>query len=538
VSRGKKLFLTSFLTLIALIAVGQFHHNADPTGNKTGGTADFLAASGRAKVQLSQSGVNALANEVGHLHVSINFTWLLITGFLVLFMQVGFAFLVTGLTRAKNAGHMMMMNLSSFVIALLAYYAIGFAFQFGGINLVGGTGNIGGTGPLNSLFGHGNAGVIGLHGFFLQSGNSYDVGVLAFFLFQVVFMETAGYIIIGAIAERITFAAFICAEIAMGAIIYPIYGNWVWGGGWLSQLGHSLDLGHGAVDFAGSGVVHATGGWAALALAMLLGPRIGKYRKDGTVRAFPGHNLGYVVIGTLVLTFGWMGFNPGSTFGATDLRIAIVAVNTLLAASAGAVMAMAWTNWKWGKPDISMTCNGMLAGLVAITAPCAFVAPWASLVIGMIAGVLVCWSVSFFDNKAKIDDPCGAISVHGMCGAWGLLAVGLFADGTYPAKVVGWNGVPGGVTGLFYGGDGAGQLLAQAIDLVVGFIWAWGATYLIFLVVRRFVKMRVDPEVEIEGLDEGEFGQICYPDFVIRAETDTGITHELDAVGAPGTDPS
>jgi Amt family ammonium transporter len=238
----------------------------------------------------------------------------------------------------------MMMNIASFAIALLAYYAVGFAFMFGGIAPIA---NLGGVSPLNGLIGHGSAGVLGTHGFFLQTGGGYDVGVMVLFLFQVVFMETAGYIIIGAIAERISFAGFIIAEIAMGALIYPIYGNWVWGGGWLSQLGTSMGLGHGAVDFAGSGVVHATGGWAALALAMLLGPRIGKYRKDGTVRAFPGHNLGYVVIGTLVLTFGWMGFNPGSTFGSTDLRIAIVAVNTLLAASAGAVMAMAWTNWKW-----------------------------------------------------------------------------------------------------------------------------------------------------------------------------------------------
>jgi Amt family ammonium transporter len=320
----------------------------------------------------------------------------------------------------------------------------------------------------------------------------------------------------------------------MGAIVYPIYGNWVWGGGWLAHLGQSLDLGHGAVDFAGSGVVHATGGWAAMALAMLLGPRIGKYRSDGTPRAFPGHNLGYVVIGTLVLTFGWMGFNPGSTFGATDLRIGIVAVNTLLCASAGAIMAMCWTNWKWGKPDISMTCNGMLAGLVAITAPCAFVAPWAAVVIGIVAGALVCWSVEFFDKKLKIDDPCGAISVHGTCGAWGVLAVGLFADGTYG---IGWNGVSPnalhGVQGIFYGDPG--QLGAQVIDMFVGFLWAWGVMWLLFRLAMNFMKTRVSAEIEIEGLDEGEFGQVCYPDFVIRAETDSGVTHELDAagVGAP-----
>jgi Amt family ammonium transporter len=465
------------------------------------------------------------------------------TGFLVLFMQVGFAFLVTGLTRAKNAGHMMMMNLSSFAIALLAYYAVGFAFQFGGLA----TPQLGGTSPLNGIFGRGTAGLIGTHGFFLQSGNSYDVGVLALFLFQVVFMETAGYIIIGAIAERISFAGFILAEIAMGAIIYPIFGNWMWGGGWLSQLGasSSLGLGHGAVDFAGSGVVHATGGWAALALAQILGPRIGKYRKDGSVRAFPGHNIPYVVIGTLVLVFGWMGFNPGSTFAGSDLRISVVAVNTLLAGCAGTVIAMAWTNYRWGKPDISMSCNGMLAGLVAITAPCAFVAPWAAVMIGVIAGFLVCWSVEFFDQKLRIDDPCGAISVHGMCGLWGVLAVGLFADGTYGS---GWNGVSGTVKGLFYG-DG-GQLVAQLFEAVIGFIWAWGVTYLLFMVIRRYVQIRVSPEVEIEGTDRGEFGQVAYPDYVLVTESDPGSPDEVEAylaklmkgggngAAAPSTDPT
>lgn len=532
-SRGKKLISMSLLTLIVLIVVGVLNkHNADPGGTKTGNISDYLAATGQSKVPLSQQGINALANETGHLRISINLTWLLMTGFLVLFMQVGFAFLVTGLTRAKNAGHMMMMNLSSFVIALLAYYAVGFAFQFGGVAPVA---NIGGASPLTGIFGHGNAGIIGTHGFFLQTGGAYDVGVMAFFLFQVVFMETAGYILIGAIAERITFAAFIFAEISMAAIIYPIFGMWVWGGGWLAHLGQSLDLGHGAVDFAGSGVVHATGGWGAMALAMLLGARIGKYRKDGSVRAFPGHDLGYVVIGTLVLTFGWMGFNPGSTFGATDFRIAVVAVNTLLSASAGAIAAMAWTNWKWGKPDISMTCNGMLAGLVGITAGCAFFAPWASVVVGMLAGFLVCISVEFFDKKARIDDPCGAISVHGVCGAFGVLMVGFFADGTYGTL---WNGVPGNVKGLFYGD--ASQLLAQAISVVVGFIWAWGMMYLIFLVLRRFVKLRVDPEVEIAGLDEAEFGQYCYPDFQLVTDTQGGFPGEFDhadtTVGATSTE--
>ena len=510
-SRGKKLFTMTLLTFIVMVVVGQMHHHADPGGTITGSVSDYLTATGTTSVAPNQVGVQALANEAGHLRVSVNFSWLLLTGFLVLFMQVGFAMLVTGLTRAKNAGHMMMMNMSSFAIALLAYFAVGFAFQFGGVAPVA---NLGGLAPLNGILFHGSSGVIGLHGFFLHSGGAYDVGVLAMFLFQVVFMETAGYIIIGAIAERVSFAGFIVAEILMGALIYPIYGNWVWGGGWLAKIGSSMHLGHGAVDFAGSGVVHATGGWAALALAIILGPRIGKFAKDGTPRAFPGHNLGYVVLGTLVLVFGWMGFNPGSTFGATDLRISVVAVNTLLAGCAGTVMAMAWTNWKWGKPDISMTCNGMLAGLVAITAPCAFVAPWAAIVIGTVAGFIVCESVVVFERRFRVDDPCGAVSVHGVCGVWGVLAVGLFADGTYGS---GWNGVAGGVKGLFYGD--AGQLGAQVVDAAVGFAWAFGITWVLFKLVKRFVVLRVSAEVEIEGLDRGEFGEVCYPDFVLHADT-------------------
>src|SRR5436305_9073094 len=449
------------------------HHHAHPGGTGTGSVTDFLGATGGdttvKDVPVSQVGINQLANEAGHLRVSINFTWLLMTGYLVLFMQVGFAMLVTGLTRAKNAGHMMMMNVAAFAVAFVAYYACGFAFHFGGVAPVA---NLGGLVRLDGIWPHGNAGLIGLRGFFLQSHGTYDAGVMAMFLFQVVFMETAGYIIIGAIAERISFAGFIIAELAMGAIIYPIYGNWVWGGGFLAHLGQSLHLGHGAVDFAGSGVVHATGGWTALALAIILGPRIGKFNKDGSPNAIPGHNLCYVVIGTLILVFGWMGFNPGSTFGATDLRISVVAVNTLLAACFGFVTAMAVTNAQYGKPDISMSCNGMLAGLVAVTAPCAFVAPWAACIIGIVAGALVVGGVWFWDHVAHVDDPCGAISVHGLNGAWGVLAVGLFADGTYGA---GWNGVNGNVKGLFYG-DG-GQLLAELAHLVVGVVWAWGINW-------------------------------------------------------------
>jgi Amt family ammonium transporter len=524
-TRSKKFVALTLLSFIALIIVGAAFsgRHGDASGTATGGVSDYLSASGASSgttdVPLSQVGINQLANDVGHLRVSINFTWLLLTGFLVLFMQVGFAFLVTGLTRAKNAGHMMMMNITSFAVALIAYFTVGFAFHFGGVAPIA---NLGGTTPLNGIFPHGNWGLIGTHAFFLQSGHGYDVGVLAMFLFQVVFMETAGYIIIGAIAERISFAGFLVAEIAMGAVIYPIYGNWLWGGGFLAHLGQSWHWGHGAVDFAGSGVVHATGGWAALALAIILGPRLGKFNRDGSPNAIPGHNLGYVVAGTLVLVFGWMGFNPGSTLGATDLRISVVAVNTLLSACFGMVTAMAWTNAKWGKPDISMSCNGMLAGLVAITAPCAFVAPWAACFIGIVAGLLVCYGVYFFDHIAHVDDPCGAISVHGVCGAWGVLSVGIFADGTYGA---GWNGVSGNVTGLLYG-DGFGQLGAQVAHAVLGFIWAFGITYVIMSIASRWVKLRVSPEVELEGLDMAEFGALCYPDFVLAS---SGIAADAEA---------
>jgi Amt family ammonium transporter len=530
VSNRQKFIALTVLTFIALIVVGVAtnHHGTDPAGLTTGSRADFLASptGGNAakSVPVSQVGINQLANESGHLRVSLNFVWLLMTGFLVLFMQVGFAFLVTGLTRAKNSGHMMMMNIAAFAVALLAYFAVGFAFQFGGVGAIA---NLGGTAPLSHIFGAGNAGFIGLHGFFLQTGGSYDVGVMALFLFQVVFMETAGYIIIGAIAERISFAGFLLAEIAIGALIYPIFGNWVWGGGWLAHLGTSLSWGHGAVDFAGSGVVHATGGWAALALAMVLGPRIGKFNKDGTPNAIPGHNIPWVVIGTLILVFGWMGFNPGSTLGGTDLRISTVAVNTLLAACFGFVFAMAWTNYKYGKPDISMSCNGMLAGLVAITAPCAFVAPWAACIIGVIAGVLVCGSVWFFDHVAHVDDPCGAISVHGMCGAWGVLSVGLFADGTYGN---GWNGVKGNVTGLFYNGNW-GQLMAQIAEVVVGLAWAWGVMWVIFKVAKRVMAIRVSEEVEYQGLDLPEFGALAYPDFVLATDI-VGRATDQPLVGA------
>jgi Amt family ammonium transporter len=457
-----------------------------------------------------------LADSVGHVRLATNFTWTLLTGYLVLFMQAGFALLTCGLVRKKNAGHLMMLNFAAYVFAFLAYYACGFAFQWGAVALNAAPTNLGGTPTLNSfLLGSGQWGFLGGKGFFL-SGPAYDAGANVMVLFQVVFMETAGYIIVGAICERITFPAFLLCELFMGALLYPVFGCWVWGGGWLSQLGATMGLGHGYCDFAGSSVVHGVGGYCAMALALILGPRLGKYGKDGKPRAFPAHNIAFVVTGTFILLFGWMGFNPGSTLGSTDLRIGVVAINTNLAACAGSASALLVWYLIFGKSDISMACNGMLAGLVAITAPCAFVNPNSAVLIGLIAGVIVCLGVLLNERILKVDDPCGAIAVHGFNGTWGVLSLGLFADGTYGA---GWNGVgPAeylgkagqGVTGLFYGD--VSQFQCQLIGAGVNIVWAFGATFIVFKVVNAIQSMRVSAEAELQGLDLPEFGGVAYPE--------------------------
>jgi Amt family ammonium transporter len=456
-----------------------------------------------------------LADAVGHQRLGINFGWTLSAAFIVLFMQVGFALLTTGLVRKKNAAHLVMLNFSAYVFAFLAYYAVGYAFEFGAVAVNAAPHNLGGAPTLNQfLIGTGRWGLVGGKGFFL-AGPAYDVGANALMLFGVVFMETAGYIIVGAVCERITFGAFVLCELFIGAILYPIFACWVWGGGWLSQLGSTVGLGHGFCDFAGSTVVHTVGGFCAMALAVILGPRTGKYA-GGRPRAFRAHNVPFVVTGTLILLFGWMGFNAGSTLGATDLRIAVIAVNTNLAAVAGAAAAMVFWSLRFGKPDISMACNGMLAGLVAITASSAFVGPNSAVLIGILAGIVVCTGVLFNETVLRIDDPCGAIAVHGYCGWLGAVCLGLFADGTYGA---GWNGVGlasylgkagQGVTGLFYGDKS--QLYCQLIGATVCTLWAFGATFVVFKSVDAVSSMRVSPEAEFDGLDEPEFGSLAYPD--------------------------
>jgi Amt family ammonium transporter len=434
--------------------------------------------------------------------VSVNLLWAMVAGFLVMFMQAGFAFLETGLCRAKNCAHTMAMNFMIYGIGLLGFWICGFAFQMGG---VGALAYWDGPAVLDqmktiTLFGH-DFKVLGLKGFFL-SGSSNDITVLAMFLFQMVFMDTAATIPTGAMAERWKMSSFFLYGLFMSMFLYPVYACWVWGGGWLSQLGANFGLGNGHIDFAGSSVVHMTGGVTALAGAIMLGPRIGKFNKDGTANAIPGHNMAYVVMGTLILAFGWFGFNAGSTLAATDNRFVAIAVNTMLASAAGCIAAILYMWGVYGKPDPTMGCNGLLAGLVAITAPCAFVNPICAVAIGAIAGVFVIWGVLFVEKVLKVDDPVGAVAVHGINGAWGCLSIGLFADGSYGG---GWNGVAAAPLGILYGG-GIGQLVAELIGVGTNVLFVFTSALAFFWVVGKTVGNRTTAVAEIEGLDIHEMG--------------------------------
>jgi Amt family ammonium transporter len=377
-----------------------------------------------------------------------------------------------------------------------------------------------------------------MKGFFL-TGTSYDVGVFALFLFQMVFMDTAVTIPTGAMAERWKWASFCVFALFMGGFVYPIFANWVWGAGWLSALGANFHLGHGHVDFAGSSVVHMVGGVAALAGAIVLGPRIGKFTKSGEPVAIPGHDLTLAITGTFILAFGWFGFNPGSTLAGGDLRISVVATNTMMAGTAGALVAMVIVWMKFGKPDPGMMVNGMLAGLVAITAPCAFVDPWAAAVIGTVAGVFVVIVATFVDTKLRIDDPVGAFAVHGANGAWGVLSIGLFANGKYGAA---WNGTTEGVaatakgvSGIFYGIDpGLGQLGAQAIGVLTIFIVFGGLSYAFFKIQNAIMKGGIRPpaDMEIGGMDLPEMGALAYPDFEFAIEASAPEIGQRPLVGS------
>jgi Amt family ammonium transporter len=421
---------------------------------------------------------------VAKVQATLDNVWIIVAAVLVIFMQAGFALVEAGLTRAKNVANIMMKNLMDFCVGALLFFAVGYAIAFGG-----------------EFSGLGN--VIGGGGWFLMGDDVFSYGTLdkfTFFTFQVAFAATAATIVSGAMAERTQFRAYVLYSAVISAVIYPIVVRWQWGGGWLFQLDTPFH------DFAGSSIVHMTGGCAAFMGAWLLGPRIGKYGPDGTPRSIPGHNIPFAITGCFILLVGWFGFNPGSWLGA-DPVIGKIAVNTALAGAAGAVVAMLVTWSKTGKPDVSMTGNGLLAGLVGVTAGCWAVNQLGAVIIGAVAGAIVVFSVLFFD-KVRIDDPVGAISVHGVCGAFGTIAVGLFSELDAEES--------GGLLkeGLFMGG-GADQLLSQLIGVVSIAAFVLVTSGLLFFVLKKTVGLRVSEQEEIEGLDVHEHGAPGYADEMV-----------------------
>jgi len=497
------LLLLAAVAVLASLAQG-VALAGDPSGAGTGTAADLTAATA------GQPTPAEMAKELGHAKIAINYVWVLLAGFLVMFMQAGFAMLEVGFVRSKNAVHTMMMNLIIYGLGVLGFFLVGFGVMFGG---AGPFASLGGGAGLNgefavTLLGK-PFGLFGTTGFGLAGAN-YDVAVFALFMFQVVFMDAMATIPTGAMAERWRFANFCLYGLAAAMVIYPFFGNWVWGGGWLSKLGANFGLGNGYVDFAGSSVVHAMGGLTALTGAWLLGPRLGKFDEDGKPRAIPGHDIPIAILGAYILAFGWFGFNAGSTLAGGDVRLAVVATNTMLASVGGMLSAMLFMLRMTGKFDAPMSANGFLAGLVAVTAPCAFVPGWAALVIGLVAGVLVCSAVLFVERVLKVDDPVGAVAVHGANGLWGCIALGIFADGTYGS---GLNGVHHAVRGLLFGG--ADQFLAQLVGVLTCLIYAPLMAFVVFKVLGRIVPMRSAAADEEQGLDLPETGITAYPDFEI-----------------------
>jgi Amt family ammonium transporter len=435
----------------------------------------FSASVFCAEAEVTDPGAAAVLAAKEELQTNLNVVWTCVAAFLVFFMQAGFAMVEAGFTQAKNAVNILMKNLMDFSIGSLAFFLVGFGLMFGATNGLFGTTlfALGGTAP----------------------GEHWN---WTFLIFQTVFAATSATIVSGAMAERTKFMSYLVYSALISLFIYPIFGSWAWGsllegGGWLEKLGFH--------DFAGSTVVHSIGGWLALAGAITLGPRLGKYGPDKKPRAIMGHNLPLAALGVFILWFGWFGFNPGSTTVGSGL-VGYIAVTTNLAAAAGALLALI-TSWiVVKKPDISMTLNGALAGLVAITAPCDGVSPIGAIIIGAVAGILVVFSVLFFDYVLKVDDPVGAVSVHGVCGLWGTLSFGLFAmDG-----------------GLFYGG-GFKQLGVQLLGAGTAFVWAFALGMILFAVLKRTIGLRVSEEEELKGLDIGEHGMEAYSGFQIFTTT-------------------
>jgi len=442
----KKWMLLIVLVFLIVCSVSAFAEEAAPT---VAGNAEAIATVQR----------------------NADFVWTLIAAFMVFFMQAGFAMVESGFTRAKNAVNIIMKNLMDMSMGAIAYWAIGFAIMFG----VSKTGWFGTT------------------GFFLSDyAVDKDPWTLAFWMFQVVFAATAATIVSGAMAERTKFVSYLLYSVVISGLIYPVFGSWAWGSlykgsGWLEGLGF--------IDFAGSTVVHSVGGWAALAGAIVIGPRIGKY-VNGKAKAIPGHSITTGALGVFILWFGWYGFNAGSTTAAT-MDTALIAVNTTLAACAGAFGAMIISWFKFGKPDATMALNGTLAGLVGITAGCANVLPGSAVLIGMIAGAIVVLSVVFIDQTLKIDDPVGAVSVHGVCGAWGTLAAGLFNMEGVSVKIIG----------------------VQLLGIGTAFLWVFPTAFILFKVLKATIGLRTSENEELEGLDIGEHGLEAYPDFQAQTET-------------------
>jgi len=427
----------------------------------------LLATAGAAGAVVESTALTQTAAMVAAERPALDFVWTLLAAFLVFFMQAGFAMVEVGFTRAKNATNIIMKNLMDCSVGALAFWAVGFGL----------------------MFGRSATGLFGADGFFL-SGLGGDPWTFAFWVFQAVFAATAATIVSGAMAERTKFASYLLYSLVISAFVYPVFGSWAWGGlfhggGWLEKAGF--------IDFAGSSVVHSVGGWCALAGAMVLGPRLGKYNGDGSPRPIPGHNIPIAALGVFILWFGWFGFNAGSTTSGSDPSIAAIAANTYLAAAAGAVGALL-TSWlRFGAPDSSMSLNGVLAGLVAVTAGCANVGQGSAAAIGLLAGVIVVFAITFIEQRLRVDDPVGAISVHGVCGAWGTLAAGIFATGGPSLTAVG----------------------VQALGVLVCFVWAFGNGYLLFRLLAATVGLRASAEEELGGLDAGEHRSNAYPEFVL-----------------------
>ena len=436
---------------------------------------------------VSAATVEENSQAIADVQTALTVVWLILCGGIVFLMHAGFSLVEIGLTRVKNTANILMKNFMTVCLGIVVYWVMGWAIMYGADY----------------------AGIIGSDQFFMSGA---DTSIWTSWWFQMVFAATGATIVSGAMAERTSFKAYLVYTVLMVGLIYPVFGHWVWSGAGILTTGPIVDaIGVGFHDFAGSSVVHMIGGFSALAGVLLVGPRIGKFR-NGKPVVIPGHSLPLAFLGTLILAFGWVGFNGGSTLNGNDPYIGLVIANTFLAAGAGAIMVLLITWMKTGKPDPSLTANGMLAGLVAITAPCGSVASWAAVVIGLVAGIIVYAGVMFNEYTLKLDDPVGAIAVHGYSGAWGILSVGIFAIGQGNGIFADAAYTAAGA-GLLYGGTQ--QFMIQVVGLIMAAIWAFVISYVIFKILEAVMGLRVPEEDEIAGLDIKEHGMSAYPEFVL-----------------------